>query len=140
KWELDDMKPYRKPTVVDHDGDLSKQWYVYFRYWDDERKQLVKARRSKFPDGNSPNRIQDFRERTKQIGLLRDAIEYLLQRGWTPLTPEVEDSVDGVNQPPEKLTWTISTAIDEAVRIKSEYLSKFGLRGFRSKANIFKTY
>ncbi len=43
KWELGDMKPYRPPTLVDHDGDLSKQWYVYFRYWDDETKSLIKG-------------------------------------------------------------------------------------------------
>ena len=140
KWELDDMKPYRKPTVVDHNGDLSRQWYVYFRYWDDEKQDFVKARRSKFPDGTTPNRIQDYRERTKQMGLLRDAIEYLLQRGWTPKAAVAPSRLEVVRDEPEQKGWTITAAIDEIVRIKSEYLSPFGLRGFRSKAHIFKDY
>ncbi len=140
KWELDQMKPYRKPSIVDHDGDLSKQWYVYFRYWDDETNSLAKARRSKFPDGTSPNRIKDRKERTKQIGLLRDAIEYLLQRGWTPKNPIADSDIAPKTSQPEKKVLTIDLAVKEVLRIKSEYLSKFGLRGFQSKANAFRDY
>lgn len=77
--------PYQKPVVKDHNGDLQKQWYVYYRYWDDKKGKLQKARKSEIPGVISPNRVHNVKERYRQMALLRDAIELLLSRGWTPL-------------------------------------------------------
>ena len=37
KWYHCNMKPYQKPYLNDHSGDLDKQWYIYFKYWDEDQ-------------------------------------------------------------------------------------------------------
>jgi integrase len=146
KWGRE-MKPYRKPTIVDHDGDMTQQWYVYFKWWDEKNQKFVKAKRSKLPNGQAINRIDSPRERVKQIALLRDALELLLSKGWTPeaalrkeeLSNKKPETPAATTEPTET-QWTINEAIDEIIRIKTEYLSKFGLRGFKSKCNALKKY
>ncbi len=135
------MKPYRKPTIVDHDGDMTKQWYVYFKWWDEKNQKFIKAKRSKLPNGQAINRIDNLRERIKQIGLLCDAIELLLSKGWTPESPLKKNQlVKQKSTEPIESSWTIITAINEILRIKTEYLSKFGLRGFKAKCSALKGY
>ncbi len=141
KWELSEMKPYGKPHLVDHNGDLSKQWYIYFRYWDENKQKLVKAKRSVLPDGSSPNRIKNKKERYKLMGMLCDTIELLLQRGWVPTQRiAVKNLVSDKKEEALSRKLNIVEAIDEVMRIKKAYLSPFGYRSFKSKILDFRKY
>ena len=140
KWGRNEMKPYRKPTIVDHDGDLSKQWYVYFKWWDEEKQCLVKAKRSRFQDGQSINRIHNKRERLYQLGLLRDTIDYLLSMGWTPNGKVPDQKVVPADMPEQIQKWAVAEALDEVKKIKEQTLSDFGFRSFKAKLHDFKKF
>lgn len=139
-WGRAKMKPYRKPTIVDHDGDLSKQWYVYFKWWDEDTESFVKAKRSKLPNGQAINRIASKKERYTQIGLLADALEFLLSHGWTPKTPLKDEQIIPKAETVHETKWIVADALDEVEKIKSQHLGKFGNRTFKSKIRDFKTY
>ncbi len=110
----------------------------------------MRCKRSKFPDGQTPNRVKNRRERTKQMMLLRDAYEFLLSKGWTPKTPLPKEELKPrpkqevtASPPPAKekeIQWSCSKAIDHIIAIKKRYLSQYGFRSFRSIANDFKVY
>ena len=74
------MKPiYSVPKLVKY-VDLSKPWYVYFRY----NKKLFKYT-------NDINRIKDYKKRLFAGQALAKAYLDRLKEGWNPLVPDLED-------------------------------------------------
>lgn len=71
-------KTYTEPVICKHRNDVSKDWYVFFRF-----KSQKKIYRYKRREGI--NRIKSLSDRLKAIQDLRDDISYDLKHGWNPL-------------------------------------------------------
>lgn len=68
---------YSIPKVVKYD-DLSKPWFVYFRY----NKILFRFK-------YGINYIDNYKKREAEANLLRDALHEKLKEGWNPQIPDV---------------------------------------------------
>lgn len=71
-------KCYTKPVLCQHDNDLSKDWYVFFRFKNEGKVHSYKRR-------EGINRIEDLNDRLSAIEELRDDIEFDLICGWNPI-------------------------------------------------------
>jgi len=72
-------KLYTKPVVCRHNNDLSKDWYVFFRFKNEGKIHKYKRR-------EGINRIMELSARLTAIEELRKEIEFDLQNGWNPVT------------------------------------------------------
>lgn len=72
-------KCYTMPVICQHNNDLSKDWYVFFRFKSDGKVHSYKRR-------EGINRIEKLKARISAIKELRDEIEFDLTNGWNPIT------------------------------------------------------
>jgi hypothetical protein len=82
------MRPYKKsytwPQARDHNGDLTKKWYVSFTY-------KCEGNSYRFTRSEGINRIMDLEERTAALARLLADIKFDLKNGWNPLEDEHRD-------------------------------------------------
>jgi hypothetical protein len=71
-------KCYTNPVICLHNSDLSKDWYVFFRFKNDGKVHAYKRR-------EGINRIEELSTRITAIEELRDEIEFDLTNGWNPI-------------------------------------------------------
>lgn len=71
-------KIYTEPVICKHEKDVSKDWYVFFRFRAEEKTYKYKRR-------EGINRIKNLKGRLKAIKDLREEISYDLKQGWNPL-------------------------------------------------------
>ena len=108
---------YSIPKVFSSE-DLSKSWYVHFRY---QGKQ--------FRFKNGINYIDNFTKREFVANALRDALEKNLREGWNPNIPEIEST---------KPNFTICEAIDFAIEKKTPNIGKKTLSGYNGTIKFIK--
>lgn len=72
-------KKYTEPVICKHDNDVSKDWYVFFRFKHDGKVYKFKRR-------EGVNRIKKLSERLKAIEELRDEVAFDLKHGWNPIS------------------------------------------------------
>lgn len=109
---------YSTPKVVKYD-DLSKPWFVYFRY----NKVLFRYK-------YGINYITDLKKREKEANLLRDALHQKLKEGWDPTLPEVIQ---------EQTNLSFSEALDFAMEKKSPNLGSKTISGYNGTIRFMKT-
>lgn len=115
KWY---KRPFKRPVVKDRGGNMQMRWYVEYWYWSDAENGLVRARKSQLPGLPSPNRQKTAKARYRELNLLRDALELLLQRGWNPEKSQEPKTILEADNNPQPLT--IAQAIAEALSIKQK--------------------
>lgn len=93
---------YTNPKVVKY-NDLSKPWFVFFRY---------NGKLFRFKYGI--NYITDLKKREKEANMLRDALHEKLKQGWNPNIPDVITQQSNL---------TLSEALDFALKKKKETLA-----------------
>lgn len=71
-------KCYTKPVICQHYNDLSKDWYVFFRFINEGKVHCYKRR-------EGINRIEELNARLFAIEELREEIEFDLTNGWNPI-------------------------------------------------------
>jgi integrase len=108
---------YSIPKVVKYD-DLSKPWFVYFRY----NKVLFRYK-------YGINYITDLKKREKEANLLRDALHEKLKEGWNPTIPDVIQ---------EQTDLTIGKALDFAMEKKSPNLGSKTISGYNGTIKFVK--
>jgi integrase len=108
---------YSTPKVVKYD-DLSKPWFVYFRY----NKVLFRYK-------YGINYITDLKKREKEANLLRDALHEKLKEGWNPTIPDVIQ---------EQTDLTIGKALDFAMEKKSPNLGSKTISGYNGTIKFVK--
>jgi len=108
---------YTIPKVVKYD-DLSKAWFIYFRY----NKKLF---RFKF----GINYIQNYRERLSEANALKDALHQKLKEGWNP------NFVDPV---PEQNNLKFTEALDFAIEKKTPNIAPKTLSGYKGTIKFIK--
>lgn len=108
---------YSIPKVVKYD-DLSKSWFVYFRY----NKKLF---RYKF----GINYINDYKKRLIEANSIRDVLHQKLKEGWNPNIPDIVNTFSNL---------TFSEALDFAIEKKTSQLGSKTLRGYKSTVKFIK--
>ena len=108
---------YSTPKLVKYD-DLSKPWFVYFRY----NKVLFRFK-------YGINYITDLKKREKEANLLRDALHQKLKEGWDPTLPEVIQ---------EQTNLSFSEALDFAMEKKSPNLGSKTISGYNGTVRFMK--
>jgi len=128
--DLAKKKQYGKISLFDWNGDLSKDWYVYYSF----RNEQGKLVRQNNVYGNI-NTYPTLRERRTAAKIIMEALEDLLKTGVNPTQVRVEPrkkSVADVVSLLESITFTINQA--EKLYTHSSY------NDFRSRMNRFKTW
>ncbi|WP_295093824.1 tyrosine-type recombinase/integrase [uncultured Flavobacterium sp.] len=108
---------YSTPKVVKYD-DLSKPWFVYFRY-------NQKLFRYKF----GINYINNYKKRLIEANSIRDVLHDKLKNGWNPNIPDVVNNFKSM---------TFSEALDFALEKKSAHLGKKTFCGYESTVKFIK--
>lgn len=108
---------YSEPKVF-FSEDLSKSWYVHFRY---QGKQL----RFKF----GINYINDYKKRLAEANSLREALSLKLKNGWNPLLPDVYDTSSSM---------TLIKALDFALEKKKNAIAQKTYYGYRGTVDFLK--
>ena len=72
-------KKYTDPVACRHNNDLSKDWYVFFRFKHDGKVYKYKRR-------EGINRIKELEGRLQAIAGLVEEIRYDLMHGWNPIS------------------------------------------------------
>lgn len=108
---------YTIPKVVKYD-DLTKSWFVYFRY----NKVLF---RYKF----GINFINNYKKRLIEADSIRDALHQKLKQGWNPNIPDVINTYNNM---------LFSEALDFSIEKKTPNLGSKTLCGYKSTAKFIK--
>jgi integrase len=108
---------YTIPKIVKYD-DLSKAWFVYFRY----DKKLF---RYKF----GINYINNYKKRLVEAESIRDALHQKLKEGWNPNVPDVVNMYNNL---------TFKEALDFAIEKKTLQLGSKTLCGYKSTVKFVK--
>lgn len=106
------------PKVVKYD-DLSKSWYVYFRY-----------NGTKICFKKGINYIKNYNKRLAEANALRDALYAKLKKGWNPLIPDIFDTSSEM---------TLLEALDFALEKKKDALAPKTYLGYRGSIDFVKT-
>lgn len=109
---------YTIPKVVKYD-DLSKPWFVYFRY----NKVLFRYK-------YGINYIDNYKKREIEANLLRDALYQKLREGWNPQIPDLIQQQSNL---------TFIEALDFAIDKKIPNIGKKTLSGYSGTINFIKT-
>lgn len=109
---------YSTPKVVKYD-DLSKSWFVYFRY----NKKLFRYK-------YGINYINNYKKRLIEANALRDVLESKLKKGWNPNIPDLYSTVN---------EYTIVEALDFALEKKKPVLAKKSFLGYTGTLNFIKS-
>jgi integrase len=109
---------YTIPKVVKYD-DLTKPWFVYFRY----NKVLFRYK-------YGINYIDNYKKREIEANLLRDALYQKLREGWNPQIPDVIQQQSNL---------TFIEALDFAIDKKTPNIGKKTLSGYTGTINFIKT-
>jgi hypothetical protein len=106
---------YTIPKVVKYD-DLSKPWFVYFRY----NKVLFRYK-------YGINYINNYKKREVEANLLRDALYQKLKEGWNPQMP------DPIQQ---QSNLTFIESLDFALEKKTPNIGKKTISGYKGTINF----
>ncbi|MFH6966495.1 tyrosine-type recombinase/integrase [Flavobacterium sp. FlaQc-28] len=108
---------YTAPKVVKYD-DLSKPWFVYFRY-------NSKLFRYKF----GINYINNYKKRLIEANSIRDVLHDKLKNGWNPNVPDIVNTFSSM---------TFSEALDFAIEKKRPHIGKKTMCGYESTVKFIK--
>lgn len=112
---------YTTPKIVDYGGDLSRDWFVYFKYKHNGRWRKV-VREAGI------NKHKTKAQRIKQATAIRDAIVIALKQGWTPFRDDGKERL------------SVVAAIDEVMRLKKGSLRVKSYRTYNDVASSFKSW
>jgi len=109
---------FTQPKIVKYD-DLSKPWFVYFRY----DKKLF---RYKF----GINYIDNYKKRLIEAEAIQAALLKKLNENWNPNIPDIENEVNN---------YTLTEALDFALEKKKSALAKKSIADYSCTLNFIKT-
>lgn len=109
---------YTTPKVVKYD-DLTKPWFVYFRY----DKKLFRFK-------YGINYIDNYKKRETEANLLRDALSKKLKEGWNPNVPDIYNEVT---------RYTLIESLDFALEKKKPILAKKSISDYSCSLKFIKT-
>jgi site-specific recombinase XerD len=105
-------------------SDMSKTWYVWFRFFDFTSHSWKQLRYKK-----EINEIKTFKERLVEANGLRQAIKEELQDGWNPLTNEKA-----------KKMFSLQETLDYILELKSKSIRPKSVVTYRNIIKLFKDW
>jgi len=138
KYKNKFIAPYELPRLFDADGDMKKDWYVFYKYNRPDGKGKERFRIRELDGVGSLNRIKDKEQRYYVAGIMISAITELLESGYNPF---IESNKQGEEFRGES-DLILSDAIEKYLEVK---VGSSAIRGetatnHRSLINIFKAY
>ncbi|WP_185956486.1 tyrosine-type recombinase/integrase [Changchengzhania lutea] len=121
------MKRYKKPNIY-HGGkdfDLSKRWYVYYSFLNPDTNQFERQNPIYLKINQ---RHKTKRDRLYHFKALRNALENLLKRGYSPY--DIDESE----------FHTASNALDAALNIKKKDVKETTYKDYYNRVSQFKKY
>jgi len=132
-----DMKlKYTEPIIYDAGGDLTKRWYVYYRYLDPVTGKLQKQT----PVYLGVNKFKTLADRREAISILRKVVSNSLKNGFSPYEQskiEIPDNKDDVDQ---IKSYNVVEAVKFVLDIKKTSLKETSYKDFKSRVNQFKNW
>lgn len=123
-------KQFSGPFMYDAGGDLSKRWYVYYRYRNPETGLL--QRMDNIDVGI--NEHKNKRDRSLALKRLYEAVKEILEKDFNPFE---QASLDAA---PANKNTTIAEAIDHALQVAKRLYAETSYPDFKSRLTRFKAW
>ena len=127
-YGLEMKKKFSTPKIY-HGGkdyDLNKRWYVYYSYRNPETGKLERQSPI-FAKFNQLHKSK--KERLKNFKVLRDALEELLEQGYSPYKDK--DSTDD---------FSARSVLEYALILKKSTVATSTYKGYMTRVGVFKSY
>lgn len=124
-------KKYKLARLVDCEGDISKEWYIVFYIWDQDKKTLARKRDYTI---NSHTNVKDRRARAKQ--LIGEINELLAAGKYASKTEIKEERIELLT--PESMTFY--EAVDHAFKTKKKTIKPGTQKGYVSLLTHLKDF
>ncbi len=113
------IEKYSKPKLCTRSGDITKQWYVYF-FWLEDGKKQIRVKRGL-------NLIKNKKERELAAKVLLRVVVEELENGWNPIT----DTVERIE------IQTVSEALNKILALKKSTITSRSYKTYKDEINLF---
>jgi len=120
------MKPYKLSKIYSSDGDLKKDWYVYYYYLNPITNKF-----HRFRIKNNLNRIRSLSERQERAEQIKVELDYKLIKGFNPFAQSV---------PKHEGEQNLIQNLDEAVELKKAFTRKRSYQSYFQIVKAFKSW
>lgn len=154
-----DITLWNQLSKSKQDEALSKDWYIYYKYLDHTTNKLKRMPNIK----GGANRFKTKKERLQYLVSLRDALEFLLEKGFNPYTDndsslledkallktdksiakplqDIATPTHSENEKDQEPAMTIKEAFDFALKIKKSSLNETSYNNFEGRINRFRKW
>jgi integrase len=114
------IEKYTYPKLCTRSGDVTKQWYVYFFWTEDEVKKQIRVKRGL-------NLVKNKKDRELEAKYLLKAVVKDLENGWNPITDKVEKQENR----------TVSEAINAILELKRSTITARSYKTYKDEINLF---
>ena len=114
---------YTEPKISPAELDVSKNWYIWFRFFNSREGKWEQFRFTK-----GINRFKTKKERLIEANALRQALKEELDRGWSPLPGAVEPTIT---------VYSVSECIERVLEVKNTTLRKKSKQAYKYIAKLF---
>jgi|GEM_PF-634539 len=114
--QLSKKRLYTEPAISPAEpksNDMSREWYVWFRFFDESTKKWKQLRFKK-----GINLFKVYKQRLAETNALKQALKDELESGWNPITNEKPNVVD------IRRDVTVMEAIERIQKIKEKTLKR----------------
>lgn len=115
------QKKYTTPKLCTCNGDLSKPWFVYFRYQDGDEKKLFRYKMGL-------NYFETKKERVQEGNAIIRALSVKLEDGWNPITDCREEGDEDKN---------IIDTLLEILMLKKAYITERSYKTYADELKLF---
>ena len=106
-----DLNLWNQLSTSEKEKALSKDWYVYYSFRNEESGKLVRMPNIK----GGANKLKKKAERLQHLNALRDALEYLLEKGFNPNSENNSELLAAIKPETMTIATTIATTVATTV-------------------------
>ena len=115
---------YTYPKLCSRSGDVTKQWYVYFFWLENDQKKQIRVKRGL-------NLIKNKKEREQEGKILVQVVLNQLNDGWNPITDQMDKKLENK---------TVSEWLDDILLLKKSYITDRSYRTYKDNIKFFKSW
>ena len=135
-------KNYSEPKIYSANGDLSKRWYVYYRFRNPKTGELQKMSSIYLGANNYKTKT----ERLQILNSVQKNLSKLLKEGYNPFENNQElynnqqkeiEIIEPIVEEKKEIKYSIEQALDFALELKKQSLKDTSYRGLNNRINNF---